>query len=415
MPSEHARGVHATWLYTLASVVFFVGFLDVLVVLITLESAASSREPAAIALVVLIIVSTVTQLRYCWFLRAGLRGGMPHPAWTAALIVPAAAVWVFGLFVPGNEFTAAVPLWIAASLIACLLQPGPRWLTLAAGALVFVAHPLIATLALDRAFEFGSRGTAWMLSIYTLLLPLMLLSSLWWWQVVVRLDRNRRIAAELAVTQERLRFASDLHDIQGHHLQVISLKSELAERLLDADPEAAREHIHETRLIAKRALEETRSLVAGYRQVAFDDELENAREVLAAAGADCELRLGGLPDDAAAQRALASVVREATTNILRHSEARRVRIELRTAGGRAELTIANDGVTDAGGLDAPGASAGTAGAGAGSGLAGLRERLAALGGTLETTTDAAGERFELRATVPVDAVGAVAASAEATP
>ncbi|MFC3276308.1 GNAT family N-acetyltransferase, partial [Agromyces mediolanus] len=121
--------------------------------------------------------------------------------------------------------------------------------------------------------------------------------------------------------QERLRFASDLHDIQGHHLQVISLKSELAERLLERDPERARALVHEVRLIAKEALEETRSLVAGYRQVAFDEELENAREVLAASGAVCTLRLGPVPSGHEVQRALGSVVREATTNILRHSEA----------------------------------------------------------------------------------------------
>lgn len=64
-----------------------------------------------------------------------------------------------------------------------------------------------------------------------------LLSSRWWWKIVVRLERHRQTAAELAVTQERLRFASDLHDILGHHLQVISLKSELAARLMEPDIE----------------------------------------------------------------------------------------------------------------------------------------------------------------------------------
>src|SRR5690606_35384605 len=128
--------------------------------------------------------------------------------------------------------------------------------------------------------------------------------------------------------RERLRFAADLHDIQGHHLQVIALKSELAERLLDTNPDAAREHIHETRTIARQALEETRSLVYGYRDVALADELENAREVLAAAGARCELDIGVLPDDAEARRTLALVVREATTNILRHSAATKAWIRL---------------------------------------------------------------------------------------
>jgi two-component system sensor histidine kinase DesK len=192
---------------------------------------------------------------------------------------------------------------------------------------------------------------------------------------------------------------------------VISLKSELAERLLEIDPAAARELVHETRLIAKQALEETRSLVAGYRHVAFDDELENAREVLTASGAECTLRLGPLPADALAQSALASVVREATTNILRHSEATTVTIDLTTTSERVELAIVNDGVpvqsthaTDATDASVPGPAArGVVSRAQGSGVAGLRERLAAVGGTLETSTDASGTRFELRATVPVGA------------
>jgi len=178
--------------------------------------------------------------------------------------------------------------------------------------------------------------------------------------------------------------------------------------MLEIDPAAARELVHETRLIAKQALEETRSLVAGYRHVAFDDELENAREVLTASGAECTLRLGALPADALAQSALASVVREATTNILRHSEATTVTIDLTTTSERVELAIVNDGVpvqvTDTRDAAAPGPAARSAVSRApGSGVAGLRERLAAVGGTLETSTDASGTRFELRATVPVGA------------
>ncbi|KQM81306.1 sensor histidine kinase [Agromyces sp. Leaf222] len=416
MPAEPARSVHTTWLYTLGSIVFFIGFLDLVVLLTMLETYRATGDPASAVLVLLTLVASAMQLRYCWFLRAGRGGGLPHPGWTAALLVPAASVWVLGLFIPGTELASAVPLWAAASVIACLL-PTPRRRTLLLASIgLYVSHPILTAWITGVPFSVTATSEPFVLSLFSAMLPIMLLSSLWWWEVVVQLDRNRRTAAELAVTQERLRFASDLHDIQGHHLQVISLKAELAERLLEVDPAAAREHIHETRLIAKQALEETRSLVAGYRQVAFDDELENAREVLTASGASCDLRLGALPADAAAQRALASVVREATTNILRHSEATAVTIELTSAGGFAELLIANDGVTDAaasaardGGVAGAGASSGAGGgsggrAGAearGSGLAGLRERLAAVGGALETVTDAARGRFELRATVPV--------------
>ncbi|KRC61028.1 histidine kinase [Agromyces sp. Root81] len=407
MPAEPARSVQTTWLYTLGSIVFFFGFLDLVIALSMLEAYLSTDDVVTAVLVVLFLVASATQLRYCWFLRVGRGGGLPSPWWTAALVAPAAIVWVLGLFAPVSELAAAIPLWAAATLIACLLPKPQRRLVLLVGFVTVIAHPMLATAVTGVPFEFGRSSDTWMIALFAAMLPIMLLTSMWWWEVVVQLDQHRRTAAELAVTQERLRFASDLHDIQGHHLQVISLKSELAERLLEIDPAAAREHLHETRLIAKQALEETRSLVAGYRQVAFDDELENAREVLTASGAECALRLGPLPADAAAQSALASVVREATTNILRHSEATTVTIELTTTGERTELVIVNDGVpvTDA---SAPGDAAVGVGVGAGaasrapgSGLAGLRERLAAVGGTLETSTDASGARFELRATVPV--------------
>lgn len=413
MPAEPAaRSVHTTWLYTLASIVFFFGFFDLIVVLAmgetvmgleTRPTASGAPRPAdlAIAVLVLQLVATATQLRYCWFLRVGRGGGLPHPGWTAALIAPAALVWLLGLAAPGEALTAAVSLWAAASLVAALLPKTSRRLVLLAALILTVAHVAIFT-ALHGAPDGPQSSNTFMIGLFAVMLPIMLLTSLWWWEVVVQLDRNRRTAAELAVTQERLRFASDLHDIQGHHLQVISLKSELAERLLERDPAAARELVHETRMIAKEALEETRSLVAGYRKVAFDDELENAREVLTASGAACELRLGPLPADAAAQIALASVVREATTNILRHSEATAVTIALTTEGGRCELRIANDGITT---MDAS-ATTTTRATGSrtpGSGLAGLRDRLAAVGGTLEHDEDASARTFELRATVPVRA------------
>lgn len=413
MPAEPAaRSVHTTWLYTLASIVFFFGFFDLIVMLAmgetvmgaggldTVAGAPYSTDLVlAVAVLLLTLVATATQLRYCWFLRVGRGGGLPHPGWTAALIAPAALVWLLGLAAPGEALTAAVPLWAAASLVAALLPTTPRRLVLLAALILTVAHVAIFT-SLHGAPAGPQSSNTFMIGLFAVMLPIMLLTSLWWWEVVVQLDRNRRTAAELAVTQERLRFASDLHDIQGHHLQVISLKSELAERLLEIDPAAARELVHETRMIAKEALEETRSLVAGYRTVAFDDELENAREVLTASGAACELRVGPLPADAAAQSALASVVREATTNILRHSEATTVAITLTTTGGRCELRIVNDGSAPAD-VTSPTAARGTRAPG--SGLSGLRERLAAVGGTLEHHEDATAGTFELTATVPVHA------------
>ncbi|MFK4728479.1 histidine kinase [Agromyces mediolanus] len=401
MPPEPARSVRATWLYTLVSIVFFYGFFDLIVGLTLLEAYLAQRTPLVLAALVLQLIATAAQLRYCWFLHLGRGGGLPHPAWTAVLLLPAALVWVLGLLAPGLALTSAMPLWAALTLVAPLLPKPRRGLLLAVGAGLTAAHVLVSVAMHGGAETAREQSAGWMIGFFAVMLPIMALTSLWWWEVVVRLDRNRRTAGELAVTQERLRFASDLHDIQGHHLQVISLKSELAERLLERDPERARELVHEVRLIAKEALEETRSLVAGYRRVTFDQELENAREVLTAAGAQCTLALGRPPADPAAERALGSVVREATTNILRHSEATAVRIELLTDDERSELRITNDGVAR------PGDDAERAGIAAGTGLAGLRDRLAAVGGSLTTAVDASAGTFLVVASAPVrSAVGA---------
>jgi two-component system sensor histidine kinase DesK len=388
----HSRSVRHTWLYTLGSIVFFMGFFSVFVALLMLEAFDADPSALSASIVVLQLVAGVLQIRYTWFLRVGRGGGLPRGWWTFALLAPATAVWVLGLLQAGFGFTAAAALWAAMCLIAVLLPVPWRWSLIALGAVVLFGHAVLASALTGAPLAFSVESGAWVTSIYAVLLPFMLITCLWWWEIVVELDRNRRAAAQLAVAEERLRFASDLHDIQGHHLQVISLKAELAERLLPVDERAARENIREVRVIAKQAMEETRSLVAGYRRVALDEELENAREVLTATGARCALRVAALPTDEAARSALASVVREATTNILRHSDAAAVSISVEhTASGDVVMEIVNDGV-------ATDADPGVLG---GSGLAGLRERLTAVGGSLVTESEPAPDgTFTVRATVP---------------
>lgn len=382
------RSVHTTWTYTLGSIVFILVVLDAMLLSLAVESFNNQYDVVSTLLVVILLTSMVTQIRYCWFLRSGLGSGLPRPLWTTALLVPALAVWTLGLFVPAAALMWALPLWLGIALIACLLPLRPRIAALGVGVAVSLLHPFLFSLINGESNSFSDNQGMNMLLVYAAGMPLVILSSLWWWRIVVELDKHRMIAGELAVAQERLRFAADLHDIQGHHLQVIALKSELAERLLAANPAAAREHIHETRLIAKQALEETRSLVSGYRETVLENELENAREVLSAAGAHCDLTLDSLPSSPALRTALAMTVREATTNILRHSDATHASIIWSNAAGGSALTISNNGVS------CPAASQPSSG----NGLTGLRERLEALQGTLKVTVNA--ERFELQATIP---------------
>jgi two-component system sensor histidine kinase DesK len=176
----------------------------------------------------------------------------------------------------------------------------------------------------------------------------------------------REEVAGLAAERERLRIARDLHDLLGHSLTTVTVKAALAGRLIESDPVAAKAEIADVERLAREGLADVRSAVAGYREVRLATELATARAVLAAAGIDADLpgvvdavspALGGL---------FGWVVREGVTNVVRHSRAQRVRISLDANA----IEIVDDG-------------RGCTGGPPGTGLAGLAERAAALGATLE--------------------------------
>ena len=207
------------------------------------------------------------------------------------------------------------------------------------------------------------------------------------------LEEAREELARNAVAEERMRFARDLHDLLGHSLSLIALKSELARRLAEVDPARAAGEMADVEEAARRALAEVRDAVSGYRQVSCAQALAEARAALAGAGIAIRLPesvpvLPGVVD-----AALGWVVREATTNVLRHSGAGRVTVELTEDGVRAVLTVTDDG---AGTGDRPTVLGGSTGAG----LAGLRERMGALGGEL-VAGPVDGGGYRVRASVPL--------------
>ncbi|MGW4564067.1 sensor histidine kinase [Streptomyces sp. NPDC004561] len=219
--------------------------------------------------------------------------------------------------------------------------------------------------------------------------------SVWLLDAVYELDGARETRARLAVAEERLRFGRDLHDVLGRNLSVISLKSELAVQLARRGRPEAVEQMIEVQRIAQESQREVRAVVRGYREADLGAELTGAQGVLAAAGIDCEVdaEATGLPGRV--QSALGWVVREATTNVLRHGDAGRCEVGLRVREGYVVLTVENDGA------GAPGGAGGT-------GLAGLRERLAAVGGTLEAgLVDGGPDRFRVVAQVPLTTVEGV--------
>ncbi|MEU3166877.1 histidine kinase [Streptosporangium sp. NPDC006930] len=190
--------------------------------------------------------------------------------------------------------------------------------------------------------------------------------------LVALVDRARGELARMAVTQERLRVARDLHDLLGNDLSVMIVKSELAYRLLPGSAERAKSEVAEVLEIARRAVADVRAVAGGYRHMSFGAELDSLVSTLAAAGIDVEVRI---PEGVTAGKldaVLAVVLREAATNVLRHSRARHCVIEMALDEAGARLCVTNDGVP-------PGTLSDVRD---GSGLGDLAERLRAVGGRL---------------------------------
>ena len=193
--------------------------------------------------------------------------------------------------------------------------------------------------------------------------------------------------ARLAASDERLRIARDVHDLIGHDLSTIALKTELARRLLTDEPERAAAELADVEVVTRRALEEVRGAVHGSRETSLAAELAGAQAMLASAGIDVavEEEAGSLPADV--ETVFAWAVREGATNIARHSGARRAAFRVRRADDDAELEIEDDG-------------SGANGSAPGSGLAGLTERAARISGRVEAGPRPGGG-FRLHVDVPV--------------
>lgn len=191
-----------------------------------------------------------------------------------------------------------------------------------------------------------------------------------------RADRKLQLAhediAHLAKVAERERIARDMHDILGHTLSVIILKSELAGKLVDLDPERAKSEIRDVEQTSRHALAEVRSTIRGYRDQSLDAELKQAKATLETAGVSVNSEAGEVNLAPVQESVVALVVREAVTNVVRHAHARNCSIRMMPVNGSCLLEIQDDG---RGGVAIEG-----------NGLRGMRERVEALGGTLERET-----------------------------
>ncbi|MFJ9946474.1 histidine kinase [Kitasatospora sp. NPDC091207] len=323
----------------------------------------------------------------------------------AVLLVPVALLW---LGVPcllafcalqirfatqdSPRHARLVLLASAAFALAPLPWFGRNWIGtvgILAGS-VLIALPLRAGAALAAAavvaggvITGGGPAPALLAAVDALVTCVVVYGVLRLVRLVRELQRAGAGLARAAVVTERLRAARDLHDLLGHGLTAILLKAELARRLADQDAGRARAELRDIVRLAERGESELRTVVSDSPRLSFAAELASATAVLEAAAIKVEVDDGPVP--AAAGAVLSVVLREAVTNILRHSSARHARIATSADGASVRLEVENDGVAD--GVSAPG-----------SGVGGLTVRLTAIGGTLVAGPDDGW--YLLRAEVP---------------
>ena len=302
------------------------------------------------------------------------RAGAPFRAPTsrlvgATLVLVEVALGVVMCALIGQAGTAAA-VYVAVTCVMCLQT---RWAWLASLTVALATYA--ATIAVpgwhrDEGILFGT-----------------LVATLAVWGISQSINRNievlsvREENARLALDDERNRFARDLHDILGHSLTVITVKAELANRLIDVDADRAKAELADLERLSRDALADVRRAVEGYRELTLPGELARAKMALSAAEIDADLP--NTTDDVPTDRRelFAWAVREGITNVIRHSGARRCTVVL----GEHEVEVRDDG-------------RGAVTAGSGNGLTGLRERATALGGTVVTQSLNPG--FSLKVVVP---------------
>jgi two-component system, NarL family, sensor histidine kinase DesK len=317
--------------------------------------------------------------------------------WVGSFVVLAIFLAIFAGYVRSTDEGRPTRFWmIAATFVLGLItfpwNPGASTFFVYAAAFLpfsikstqrvlalFLAESLII---LAEGYVFHTSGhlfyIAWPNVLIAIFLVLIIGTGNIFFAQQKRIDHKLRMANEeieqLAAVAERERIARDLHDVLGHTLSVIVLKSELAGRLIERDPQRAAQEIADVEKTARTALSEVRQAIGGYRSQGLPAEMELARNTLQSAGVtlSCESPLPQL--HAAEETVLCLAVREAVTNIVRHAQATHCRMRFTTSGdGFHSLLITDDGAHPK--LQE------------GNGLRGMRERVQSLGGRLSITTD----------------------------
>lgn len=302
------------------------------------------------------------------------------PRWRKAASLTAQAVFTYLPFVTLHAIWGGMAGFLAGSFLLLIPRPAAwAYFTAVVASMYFFARHYYETFNWIAYYI-----------VATMLLGLIIYGMTRLSQLVSELWEMRDALARAAVTRERLRIARDLHDLLGYSISSITLKSELTYRLVAKQPERAQQELSQILSIARQALADVREVARAYRDMSLAAETATAKDMLQAAEIDVEVDVDCGPLSAAVDTALATLVREGVTNMLRHSKAQRCVIRATAQGGRVSLELVNDGLPEQ--LTEVPVDAGT-------GISNLRTRLAALGGTLAAAITADG-CFSLLAEVP---------------
>ncbi|WP_216694081.1 sensor histidine kinase [Dietzia psychralcaliphila] len=261
-----------------------------------------------------------------------------HPRSTGLAVAFSFAVWAVCAVLAFNPVAFFGAAMLSGVLIPLLPRRHLLWivglgvLIAAIGCLYFVTEPVTWVNVVRYVVIPGG------LSVFVAAV-IMLLQG--YGSIINDLEVAQEAEAGLQIMRERMRFAGDLHDIQGHTLHVVNLKVALAQELLGRDPERAMAELREVYAQVEQTIRDTKDLAYARRTLNIRAELENARNLFEAAGVSVRITRSGEIRDGI-EELLSQVLRETTTNILRHAQATRVSITLSDTG----ITIVNDGADE---------------------------------------------------------------------
>lgn len=275
-----------------------------------------------------IVILLLVQLRWYSRVAASRRSPVGYGILAAQAALVYLPILIYGQawvgmsgFLAGSALLVLRPMtgWVSFCLIVVSMAAAQLLFT---GSVIDVVYKSISTVSTGLVVYGLSRLTA----------------------LVVAVQAARTEMARVAVLRERLRFARDLHDLLGYSLSAITLKVELAHRLLEMSPQEAGTQLLETLEISRGALSDARTVATGYRELSLEDECRSAVSVLQAAGVDVRMVVEHADLPVCVSTVLATVLREGVTNVLRHSKARHCAITIRQTNDRATLELVNDDV-----------------------------------------------------------------------